>query len=117
MIITLKNGNVGLMNDQEKIQFTHMQTDIESIKLQMTVQGTQLDKMYYAIMGSELARDGGLVGRIEDLEKDAKEIKDTLIEIKADASKNRWHVNVMWGASGAVIMALFSLFLSYIFKK
>ena len=117
MIITLKNGNVGLMNDQEKIQFTHMQTDIETIKHQMTIQGSQLDKMYYAIMGSELARDGGLVGRIEDLEKDTKDIKDTLIEIKADASKNRWHVNVMWGASGAVIMALFSLFLSYIFKK
>lgn len=105
------------MTDEEKRQFTHMQTDIEQIKISMADQGNKVHKMYLALMGSDIARDGGLVGRIEDLEKDAKEIKNSLIEIKADASKNRWHVNVMWGASGAVAMALFSLFLSYIFKK
>lgn len=105
------------MNDQEKVQFTHMQTDIEQIKISMANQSNKVDKMYLALMGSDIARDGGLVGRIEDLEKGFHEIKDQLIDIKADANKNRWHVNVMWGASGAVIMALFSLFLSYIFKK
>lgn len=105
------------MNDEEKRQFSHMQTDIEQIKIHMSSLGTKVDKMYLALMGSEIAKDGGLVGRIEDLERDVHDIKDQLTDIKADASKNRWHVNVMWGASGAVIMALFSLFLSYIFKK
>lgn len=105
------------MNDEEKRQFSHMQTDIEQIKIHMSSLGTKVDKMYLALMGSEIAKDGGLVGRIEDLERDVHDIKEQLTDIKADASKNRWHVNVMWGASGAVIMALFSLFLSYIFKK
>lgn len=105
------------MNDDEKKQFTVMQSDIEQIKLRMTSLGSQMDKMYFALMGNEIAQDGGLVRRIVDLETDVKEIKEQLIEINADASKNRWHVNVMWGAGGAVIMALFSLFLSYIFKK
>lgn len=105
------------MNDEEKRQFTHMQTDIEQIKISMAGLGNKVDKMYLALMGSEIAKDGGLVGRIEDLEKDVHEIKDQLTEIKADASRNRWHVNVMWGASGAVVMALFSLLLSYLFKK
>lgn len=105
------------MNDQEKIQFTHMGTDIEQIKIHMTSLGSKVDKMYLALMGSEIAKDGGLVGRIEELEQNVHEIKEQLTDIKADASKNRWHVNVMWGASGAVVMALFSLFLSYIFKK
>jgi uncharacterized protein (UPF0335 family) len=117
MSITFKNGNTWAMNDQEKIQFTHMQTDIEQIKISMVDQSNKVHKMYLALMGSDIARDGGLVGRIEDLENDVHEIKEQLTDIKADASKNRWHVNVMWGASGAVIMALFTLLLSYIFKK
>jgi len=105
------------MTDEEKRQFTHMQTDIESIKISMTSMGNQVDKMYLALMGSDIAKDGGLVRRIEDLEKNVEEIKTDLTVIKADASKSRWHVNVMWGASGAVAMALFSLLLSYLFKK
>lgn len=117
MISTLKNGQTWAMTDEEKRQFTHMQTDIEQIKISMADQGNKVHKMYLALMGSEIARDGGLVGRIEDLEKDVHTIKDQLTDIKADANKSRWHVNVMWGASGAVAMALFSLMLSYLFKK
>jgi hypothetical protein len=117
MISTLKNGKTWAMTDEEKRQFTHMQTDIESIKISMTSMGNQVDKMYFALMGNEIAKDGGLVRRIEVLENDVHEIKDQLTGIQADASKSRWHVNVMWGASGAVAMALFSLLLSYLFKK
>jgi len=117
MITALKNGKTWAMTDDEKRQFTHMQVDIEQIKISMADQGNKIDKMYLALMGSEIAKDGGLVGRIEELETNFKEIRQDLIEIKADASKNRWHVNVMWGASGAVVMALFSLLLSYLFKK
>lgn len=117
MSTTITNGKTWAMNEQEKIQFTHMQTDIEQIKIHMTSLGSKVDKMYLALMGSEIAKDGGLVGRIEDLENDVHEIKEQLTEIKADANKNRWHVNVMWTCAGAVGMALFSLLLSYIFKK
>jgi predicted transcriptional regulator len=117
MISTLKDRKTWAMTDEEKRQFTHMQTDIESIKISMTSMGSQVDKMYLALMGSEIAKDGGLVGRIEDLENDVREIKDQLTDITAEANKSRWHVHVMWGASGAVAMALFSLMLSYLFKK
>jgi hypothetical protein len=117
MTIIQTNSKTWAMTDEEKRQFTHMQTDIQQINVHMTSLGTKVDKMYLALMGSDIAKDGGLVGRIEDLEQNVHEIKEQLTDIKADASKNRWHVNVMWGASGAVAMALFSLFLSYIFKK
>lgn len=94
-----------------------MQTDIDQIKITVNSLVNKVDQMYFALMGNQIAQDGGLVGRIKELETDVHDIKEQLVEIKADASKSRWHVHVMWGASGAVIMALFSLFLSYIFKK
>lgn len=105
------------MNDEEKRQFTHMQTDIEHIKISMAGLGNKVDKMYLALMGSDIAKDGGLVGRIEDLEKGVETIKGDIDKIKTEATKSRIYLYLVCVAGGFVLQSAFGYVLSLIFKK
>jgi len=105
------------MNDQEKVQFTHMQTDIEQIKNNLAGQGVKVDKMYIALMGSEIGLDGGLVGRIRTLEKENEELKEELSQVKTNAVKSDMYLKWIWGLVGAFGSGIFTYVLSLIFKK
>lgn len=105
------------MNEDEKRQFTHMQTDIEQIKQNVTGQGIKVDKMYFALMGSDLANDGGLVGRIKDLEGENKQLREELEKIKTNAIKSDMYLKWIWALVSAFLTGIFMYTLAFVFKK
>lgn len=68
----------------------------------------KVDKMFYALMGNEIAKDGGLVGRIEHLEE-AFEKLEGVVQKQAERNiKLEVYQRIMWTAIGGVAMAVFS---------
>jgi len=116
------------MTPEEKQEFTTMKGDIKDIKVQMGTIGGQMTDCLRALLGSDIGKDGGLVGRIERMEtsfKDFKEddfhefreeIKHEIQQLKDDAAKSRWHLNVIWLCCGAVAMSILGMVLKAIFK-
>lgn len=92
--------------DQDLLQ---MQTDIRELK-------EQVGKMYTALMGSDIAKDGGLVGRIIELEKDNDQLKQKIEVLEKEKSRNDIYVRVMWGALGSIATGVLAYVLSLIFK-
>lgn len=103
------------MTEQEA-QITQMQKDIHEIK-------TKVDDLFTALMGSKVAQDGGLVGRIVELEKEnstlREEIQKTRMELQESiqllenkAEKSKWMVGVLWIGAGAGLATLISFLLS-----
>lgn len=95
------------MEQLNENELRDMRTDITNMK-------AKVDKMYYALMGNEIGKDGGLVGRIEELEvvtekhdKSIQDLKDTNVKVLV-------YQKIMWTAIGFAAAALFSVLLSNI---
>lgn len=64
----------------------------------------KINQLYVALVGDDISKDGGLVERINELEK--------LVEIVEKRSiRTAMYVKWLWGTGGAVIMAAYSLFI------
>lgn len=105
------------MNDEEKRQFTTMQNDIEQIKMIVKNQDLKVDKMYYALMGNEIAKDGGLVGRIQTLEKENEELREELEAFKTDKAKSDLYIKWIWALVSGLVSMVFGYVMTLIFKK
>lgn len=103
------------MTEQEA-QISQMQTDIHEIK-------QKIDDLFTALMGSKVAKDGGLVGRIvelekensllrEEIQKNRKELQQNLDELTKKAEKSNWMIGVLWVGAGAGLAMLVSFLLS-----
>ena len=106
-----------VMTEDEKRQFNHMQNDVAAIKTEVATLGMKVDKMYIALMGSDIAKDGGLVGRIQQLETENEELREELDTIKTNAVKSDLYLKWIWGLVGAFGSGIFTYVLSLIFKK
>lgn len=76
--------------------------DISEIK-------ARLSEIYVALMGSDISKDGGIVKRLQ-----ANEIKIETFETLIDKAERKiirvaLYVKILWGAAGAVAMAMFAL--------
>lgn len=97
------------MTETEKIQFGTMQTDIHAVKLELATMGSgvnemavKVDKLYIALIGSDLTKDGGLVGRISELEKQNETLENEIQEIKKKAAKSDMYLHIIWGLVGSI---------------
>lgn len=98
------------MTEEEKKRFLAMEQDIHSIK-------NKMDKILVALMGSDLSKDGGLVGRILDLEKNQESLEKEIAQIKKEKVKTELYVKVIWALIGAFGSGIFSYILTLLFKK
>jgi hypothetical protein len=94
-----------------------MQKDIHDIKKKVDGMGTNLEKVLGALMGNDLAKDGGLIARITELEEQNESILKELESLKADRAKKDWYLNLLWTAAGFIAAAIFQFVLEHILKK
>lgn len=90
------------MTDVEKQQFQLMQKDIKAIE-------ETLKEVKRALVGDDIAKDGGLVKRINELE-------DELEKLKLSFIKNDIYLRWIWALAGFAGSALFSYVLKLVFK-
>lgn len=95
----------------------------------------KVDKMYYALMGNELSKDGGLVQRIielegdnaklevklnlvkEELENKIEELEKEVEEVKVGKAKSEIYLRIIYGLVGVASTAVIGAIVNYIFNK
>ncbi|HET6255873.1 MAG TPA: hypothetical protein VFE32_17480 [Puia sp.] len=92
------------------------QADIRDIKKDVAAFGQKLDNIHYALVGNELARDGGLIQRVIDLEKQKENLEERVDRIEKTAIKSNTQVKLMWSMAGGTIALIFTYIVEHIFK-
>lgn len=77
----------------------------------------QMDRLETALLGSDLTKDGGLVGRIIELEKDVAVLEEKIEKLENEKSKSDIYVKILWAAGGVVCTIFLTILLNYIFKQ
>jgi hypothetical protein len=91
-------------------------TELQQLRTDMKDMKGKVDKMFYALMGNEIAKDGGLVGRIEHLETVFEKMEEKVDKLSETNIKMQVYQRIMWTSIGFVAASIFSYVLSLIFK-
>lgn len=94
-----------------------MQTDIQSIKTEISRMDKKMDKVMVALMGSDLAKDGGLISRIAELEDDNEALRRELDAVKVTNQKIELYQKIIWALGGSIASGVFGYILKLIFEK
>ena len=68
----------------------------------------KVDKMYDALMGNSISKDGGLVKRIEVLEETDYEILEKIASIEKKSIKMEVYQKIMWSCIGGTVGIAFA---------
>lgn len=91
-------------------------TELQQIRTDMSDMKGKVDEMYFALMGNKIGKDGGLVGRIEELETTMDEHEKDIQGLKEKNVKMEVYQKIMWTAIGFATASVFSILLSTILK-
>jgi hypothetical protein len=90
----------------------NLEQDINAIKNNLSTFGMKLEMVYAALVGNEIAKDGGLVADIAGQQKQILRLKERIEKVEAKESKRQLYVNIIWGAVSAII----ALIVTHFFK-
>lgn len=115
------------MTDDEKRQFQSMQNDVGDVKRLFSAMSDKVDntsdkvdQMYYALVGNELTKDGGMVKRQDKMETKIDELQTQITGLKGDMKQWGWKTRLMWslvGTVGAGILSCAFQVILYAVKK
>ena len=105
------------MNQQHQAEVT--QEDIRVIKQEVEKLSSTLDKVYNALVGSELGKDGGLVKRLYQAEQELAILKEKVETIETDNGKEVLKTDIYrkltFFLAGTVVTAIIGILVKKIF--
>lgn len=91
--------------------------NIQDLKKQVSQLATKVDDVHYALIGNSMTKDGGLIQRVIDCEKEQGAIHEKLDRLERKNIKGELYLKWMWGLGSALGMSVFLEILHYAFKK
>lgn len=92
------------------------QQDIQQIKSQVSNLSEKLTEVHTALVGSNMARDGGLIQRVIDSESEVAALKKRIDDIESKNDRTEFHVKIIWLLGGTTLALIFTYVLKLIFK-
>lgn len=84
---------------------------MENVEEVMRRMERKVDKLFVALLGSELTRDGGLVKRVEEGEKELDGVREMLTtrlqKVELTNKKIAAYVKILWFLAGTIATAMF----------
>lgn len=106
------------MNNQESKQdMEHFKKEMTQLHTDLSKMTEKVDEMYFALMGNKLAKDGGLVKRIENLEQNLEEVETNIETLVKKNVGFEVYQKVIWGAVGTIIGLIFSYVIQVMISK
>lgn len=87
--------------------------DIHLIKNSLTKLETRLFNLHTALAGNEISKDGGLIGRIIESEKELALLTVRVETVEKKESQRRLYIRIIYGAVGFLL----ALAISYLAQK
>ena len=94
------------MEDVQKVY-----EDIHNIKNNLTSLGMKVDSMFFALVGSEITKDGGIVNENKELKFELSLIKRKVEELEKKDVRRGVYITLVWMALTAFITILIQRFL------
>lgn len=99
---------------EERYQVVAAQKDIRDIKNEVAVLSSKFDSLHTAIVGSQLAKDGGMVQRLVDLELELKNLelemktlKTQVEEADLNNQQNQFYIRIIWALASVIATTIF----------
>lgn len=119
MLAAILKFNPLKMSDQEEKEERYRihvtQGDIREIKRDVTDLAAKINDIHVAFVGSPLAKDGGIMKRIEDLEIAIAENRTKIDECAMDGKERMLQTKIIWSVGGALALAVLTIVLQTIF--
>src|SRR4051812_32402484 len=96
---------------EERYQAATSQKDIRDIKKEVADLSNKLADVHTAIIGSPLAKDGGMVQRLADNESAVGELAKRLGDLELGLKQKEFYVRVIWGLIAFVIGSGVTIFI------
>lgn len=108
-------GSSDFLHDNKlKLMGENLEHDINAIKNNLSTFGMKLEMVYAALVGNEIAKDGGLVADIVSQQKQILRLKERIEKVEARESKRQLYLNIIWGAVGVIITLIITHFFNLI---
>ena len=96
------------MTAEEKEKFTKMEQSVEEIKQDISV-------IKSALVGNELTKDSGLIGRVTTLQAEIDFLKSDLKVLQDDRTRNAVYIKQLSFVTGGLVTALIGGLIKIIF--
>lgn len=97
-------------NTELRGEFRRLEKTVDEIKETLT-------QVHGALVGNELAGDGGMAKRLRDAESKLEELENRLLTAEKKQIKYNVYIVIMWVCLGAVAMGIFNYIVTLFFKK
>ena len=94
-------------NDSTPYRVAQIQIDFAEMK-------SKIDGVYTALMGSEISKDGGLVGRIINGEEKTEKLDTRVTELEKKDDKRTLYLSIIIGIISALSGWVISAFISHL---
>lgn len=102
---------------EDRFQVVTTQKDIRDIKKEVADLSNKLADVHTAIIGSPLAKDGGMVQRLADNEDAVSNLNKRLDNLELGLKQKEFYVRVIWGLISFVIGSGITLFIKLYHPK
>ena len=96
------------MTAEEKEKFTKMEQSVEEIK-------TDISVIKSALIGNELTKDSGLIGKVTTLQAEIDFLKSDLKVLQDDRTRNAVYIKQLSFVTGGLVTALIGGLIKIIF--
>ena len=96
------------MTPEEKEKFTKMEQSVEEIKQDISV-------IKSALVGNELTKDSGLIGKVTTLQAEIDFLKSDLKVLQDDRTRNAVYIKQLSFVTGGLVTALIGGLIKIIF--
>lgn len=101
--------------EQEHHQVALTQNEIRQVKIEVGEIAKQVSEVHQALIGNALAKDGGLVRRVEECETAVLELNQKIDDLTREADKKEIYIRWLWALATGFITTVFSLLITNYF--
>lgn len=104
------------MTTNESTSMEIMRQEVSEVKRDLSEMKNKVNEMYHSLIGNTLAKDGGIIKRLQTVEEKHEELTDRVEDLEKKNDKLEVYQKILWAAGGFVASSLFVYVLQLIFK-
>ena len=94
----------------------NLEQDINAIKNNLSAFGMKLEMVYAALVGNEIAKDGGIVADIMHQSEQLKKLAERVQKVEERESKRQVYVRIIYACVAMIVTLVGTYIFNHLFK-